>query len=134
MHPVQYAEIYRDLEHERIAELNGQLELFDEVRVVKGGNTEVVLLLLLPDPVEGLLLWVDAEWVARGLQEGGRRWPVDVHVYTCTYVVSVLGLFNIFLHDTSKMLTYMYVRGRPGTELYIHTCIYIYMYEVCAIS
>ena len=79
MHPIQYGEIYRDLEHERISELNGQLELFDEVRVVKGGNTEVVLLLLLPYPVEGLLLWVDAEWVARGLQEGG-RWPVDVHV------------------------------------------------------
>ena len=57
-----------DLEHEGIAKLDGQLQLLDEVGVVEGGDAKVVPLLLLPDPVEGLLLRVDAERVARRLQ------------------------------------------------------------------
>ena len=59
-----------DLEHERITEFDGQLQLLDEVGVIEGGDTEVVSLLFLADPVEGLLLWVNAERVTGGLQEG----------------------------------------------------------------
>ena len=60
-----------DLEHEGIAKFDGQFQLFDEVGVVEGGDTEVVSLLLLAYPVEGLLLRINAEGVARCLQGRG---------------------------------------------------------------
>ena len=58
-----------DLKHEWVAKLDGQLQLLDKVGVVKGGDAEVVPLLFLPDPVERLPLGVDAQRVARCLQE-----------------------------------------------------------------
>ena len=60
--------INRDLEHEGVAKFDGQLQLLEEVWAVEGGYPQVVPLLFLPDPVEGLLLRVYAEWVARRLQ------------------------------------------------------------------
>ena len=62
-----------DLEHEGIAKLDGQLQLLEEVWVIEGGDAEVVSLLLLAYPVEGLLLRVDAEGVSRGLKGGKGR-------------------------------------------------------------
>ena len=52
------------LEHEGVAKLDGQFQLLEEVRVVERRDFQVVLLLPFPDPVEGLLLGVDAERVA----------------------------------------------------------------------
>ena len=60
--------IVADLEHEGIAKLDGQLQLLEEVWVIEGGDAEVVPLLLLAYPVEGLLLRVNAERVPRGLE------------------------------------------------------------------
>ena len=51
-------------EHEGVAKLDGQFQLFEEVWIVECGDLQIVLLLPLPDPVESLLLGVNAERVA----------------------------------------------------------------------
>lgn len=56
------------LEHEGITKFDCQFKLFDEVWVIEGGYSEIVSLLFLSDPVEGLLLWVNTQRIA------GRLW------------------------------------------------------------
>lgn len=59
-----YGEEHTYLEHKWITKFDCQFKLFDEVWVVEGGYAEVVSLLFLSDPVEGLLLWVNTQRVA----------------------------------------------------------------------
>ena len=103
-----------DLEHEGVAKLDGQFELFDEVRVVEGGYAEVVPLFFLPDPVEGLLLGIYTQRVAGGLQQMTGR--------VSDRVIKVAN----FLAETHTLLLLSYT----PLEYYRHTPHYVSRFHI----
>ena len=83
--------IVADLEHERTAKLDGQLQLLEEVWASEGGDAEVVPLLFLAYPVEGVLLRVNAERVSRGLEGRKRRGGEGGEVHSCHKSCILIG-------------------------------------------